>query len=542
MGKLFHGKDKYSDEEFENEELEDDEILDDEDYENEDEDEDEIEEDEDSGEDPEDDSEDNEGVEEDGSEQDDDSEEGNPEEDEDSEDDEDDEDDSEDEDEWDEDDRRAYRRRRRIRNQIIAYSVVFVFLAAIVAGGVFAGGNIANVVKEKRLEKEQEELQEQLKAEQEAEAAHEVVISAPPEAIETETEPEEDKVGKFVDSYISEMPLEDKVAGLFIVTPEAITGVSTAIKAGEGTQDALNEYAVGGMIYFDKNIVDEEQLKTMLSGTASMSKYPIFLAVDEEGGSVSRVAKSSIDVIQVGDMAAIGESGDATQAYEAGLSIGAYLKELGFNLDFAPVADVAGSGKSAMGDRVFGTDAQLVGEMVSNVVDGIEGTGVSSCLKHFPGIGYAEGDTHDGRVETTKTLDEMRNSDFIPFKAGIDAGADFVMVSHITVSSVDEDAVPSTLSRTIMTDVLRNELGFEGVIITDALNMGAITEYYTTEEAAVKAIVAGADMLLMPEDFYAAYDAVLAAVQDGTISEERIDESLERIYRIKCADQVEQLE
>ena len=535
MGKFFHGKDKYSDEEFENEELEDDEILDDEDYENEDEIEDEsedIEDDDDSEED--DDSEDDEDSED--VEDSDDNE--NSEDDEDSEDD----DDSDDEDEWDEDDRRVYRRRRRIRNQIIAYSVVFVFLAAIVAGGVFAGGNIANVVKEKRLEKEQEELQEQLKAEQEAEAAHEVVIGAPPEAIETETEPEEDKVGKFVDSYISEMPLEDKVAGLFIVTPEAITGVSTAIKAGEGTQDALNEYAVGGMIYFDKNIVDEEQLKTMLSGTASMSRYPIFLAVDEEGGSVSRVAKSSIDVIQVGDMAAIGESGDATQAYEAGLSIGAYLKELGFNLDFAPVADVAGSGKSAMGDRVFGTDAQLVGEMVSNVVDGIEGTGVSSCLKHFPGIGYAEGDTHDGRVETTKTLDEMRNSDFIPFKAGIDAGADFVMVSHITVSSVDEDAVPSTLSRTIMTDVLRNELGFEGVIITDALNMGAITEYYTTEEAAVKAIVAGADMLLMPEDFYAAYDAVLAAVQDGTISEERIDESLERIYRIKCADQVEQLE
>lgn len=277
----------------------------------------------------------------------------------------------------------------------------------------------------------------------------------------------------------------------------------------------------------------------MLSGTASMSRYPIFLGVDEEGGSVSRVAKSSIDVIEVGDMASIGESGDTARAYEVGLTIGSYLKELGFNLDFAPVADVADSEGSAMGDRVFGSDAQTVGDMVSNVVDGIEGTGVSSCLKHFPGIGYVDGDTHNGRVETTKTLDEMRSSDFVPFKAGIDAGADFVMVSHVTVSAVEEDAVPSTLSKTIMTDILRDELGFQGIIITDAMSKSAITEYYTTEEAAVKAIAAGADMILMPEDFHTAYDAVLAAVQDGTISEGRINESLERIYRVKCAGKLE---
>ena len=113
------------------------------------------------------------------------------------------------------------------------------------------------------------------------------------------------------------------------------------------------------------------------------------------------------------------------------------------------------------------------------------------------------------------------------------------MVSHVTASAVDEDGLPSSLSKTIMTDVLRDELGFEGVIITDALNMTAITDYYTSEEAAVKAIEAGADMLLMPEDFNKAYDALLAAVQDGTISEERINESLRRIYRIKCADKLE---
>ena len=441
-------------------------------------------------------------------------------------------DDYDDEEEWDEDERRAYRRRRRVRNQIISYAIVLVLLAAVVVCGVFVGRNIAGTIKEKRMAEEQERMQEELQAQQEAEAAHDIVIEAPTVPIEEEPEPEVDRIGELVAPYIAEMPIEDKVAGLFIITPEALTGVTAATQAGAGTQDALNEYAVGGLIYFDKNIVDEEQIKTMLSNTAAQSRYPIFLAVDEEGGSVSRVAGSGIDVIKVGDMAAIGENGDVSQAYEAGLTIGTYLNDLGFNTDFAPVADVAGSGSSALGDRVFGSEAQLVGDMVSNVVEGIEGTGVSSCLKHFPGIGYLAGDTHDGRVETPKTLDEMRNSDFIPFKAGIEAGADFVMVSHVTVANAD--AVPSTLSKTIMTDVLRSELGFQGIIITDALNMSAITEYYTTEEAAVQAIIAGADMLLMPEDFQTAYNAVLAAVQDGTISEERINESLERIYRVKC--------
>lgn len=533
MGKLFRGRNRYPDEQFANEEYEDDEIFEDEDVEDEGFEDDEIDDGlpDESDEDFEDEADaetgDDEEIDSEGDDVPDDDDDGNESDDDDAE------DDPDDEEEWDEDDRRVYRRRRRIRNQVISYVVVFVIFAAFAASGVFLGKNIAHKLKEKKVAAEQEQLQD----EQDGDAARDIVIDAP-EEIEVD-EPEEDLLGGVVDSYISTMPLEDKVAGLFVVTPEALTGVTTATQAGTGTQEALGKYSVGGLIYFKKNILDREQITDMLSSTVSMSNYPLFLAVDEEGGSVSRVAESGIDVIQVGDMASIGASGDTSQAYEAGLTIGTYLKELGFNLDFAPVADVADSDDGVLGDRVFGTDAQKTGEMVANVVDGIEGTGVSSCLKHFPGIGDTTGDTHDGRVETTKTLDEMRNSDFISFKAGIDAGADFVMVSHVTVSSADEDAVPSTLSKTIITDILRNELEFQGVVITDALNMGAITEYYTTEQAVVQAIEAGADMLLMPDDFQAAYDALLAAVQEGRISEERINESLERIYRIKCANKLE---
>ncbi len=517
MGKLFGRRKRYSDEEYEDEEF-DDEFEDDEELDEDDEDDDEEIDDED------DDEEDEEIDEEDDDE----------ETDEENDDEIDEEVDDDEEENWDEDERRAFRHRRRVRNQIIAYAVVFVLLVLVLAGCISAGRSIVRAVKARKQAEEQEKLQEQMEAEQAAKEAHDVVIDTP-ETLEEEAPEtsEEDYLREIMDGYLSEMPLEDKIAGLFVVRPEAITGVSTVTQAGDGTREALNTHAVGGLVYFEKNILDKEQITTMLSNTVSMSRYPLFLAVDEEGGSVSQVAESGIDVAKVGDMAAIGESGDTTQAYEAGTTIGAYLKELGFNLDFAPVADVAASGEGGLGDRVFGSDAQTVGTMVSSLVEGIEGVGVSSCLKYFPGVGSVEGDTHDGRVETARTLEEMRSSDFLSFKAGIEAGADFVMISHVTAAAVDDNSLPSSLSKTIVTDILRNELGFQGVVITDALDMNAITQYYTSEEAAVMAIEAGADMLLMPEDFQAAYDGLLAAVQEGTISEERINESLERIYRVK---------
>lgn len=441
-------------------------------------------------------------------------------------------------------DRRYYRRKRRIRNQIIAYGIMSIFLAVLIAAGVVAGRRIANYVREKKqaeelaalLEQQKEELEQQ---EQQDEKPTELVIETPPADIIEMPSPEE-QLDEIVNKCISEMPLNDRVASLFIVTPEALTGVGTVTQAGEATREALSEYAIGGLIYFEKNIKDREQLTEMLSKTVLCSKYPIFLAVDEEGGTVSRIGNSNIDVVKVDEMSVIGTSQDAVAAHEAGTTIGTYLKELGFNLDFAPVADVVTDGEnSVLGSRSFGTDAAVAADMVSNVVQGMQEAGVNACLKHFPGLGSAEEDTHDGRVEITKTLEEMQNSDFIPFQAGIEAGANIVMVSHVTASFVDTEGLPSSLSKVVITDVLRGELGFDGVVITDALNMSAISEYYTADEAAVMAIAAGADMLLMPEDFETAYNGLLAAVQEGTISEERINESLRRIFRIKYADKIE---
>ena len=256
---------------------------------------------------------------------------------------EDDDDDIEDdeEEEEEEEDRRAYRRRRRIRNQIIVYLVIIILAAGVVSGGLVVGKKVASMVGKKRQEAELTQEQEEAENVEEEE-----VIIDTPEPVEEEPE-EEDFLGELARSYFSEMPMEDKVAGLFMITPEALTGTNTATQAGEATQEALNQYAVGGLIYFGQNIVDKEQITTMLSNTVTKSRYPIFLAVDEEGGEVSRVANSKVEVTKVDDMATIGAGGDTAQAYEAGTNIGSYLKELGFNVDFAPVADVTTEGESS---------------------------------------------------------------------------------------------------------------------------------------------------------------------------------------------------
>jgi len=427
--------------------------------------------------------------------------------------------------------RRIFRHKRRVRNQIIAYISLIFIIAALAAGGIFAAKYITKLIKDKKTEEVTEEA-----SSEDVEKEEPLTISDPEPVPETE---EVDWLEEMVNACIAEMPLEDKVAGLFVITPEELTGVGTAVKAGDGTKNALGTYAVGGLVYFSKNIRSEAQLTEMLANTVLFSKYPLFLAVDEEGGKVSRVADSGIGVEKVGTMAEIGAGGDAQNAYEAGTTIGAYLKRLGFNLDFAPVADVlTNPDNKTIGDRAFGTDGALVAQMVPSFVTGLEEEGVSSCLKHFPGLGDTTEDTHDGMAVTERTLEEFQTVEFPVFKAGIDAGADFVMVSHVSVPALTGDNTPASLSGTVI-GILRNDLGFDGIVITDALNMTAVTDYYTADEAAIKAIQSGADMLLMPENFKTAYEGLLQAVQNGTISEERINESLRRIYRVKYADRME---
>lgn len=431
-------------------------------------------------------------------------------------------------------DRREFRRKRRVRNQVIAYISAVIMLAVILAG---AGLGIHKGITAWNDKKEAQELQAQME-EMSANQEDQVVVEAPVETEEPVVEEEKSQLDEIVDACIAEMPLEDKVAGLFIITPEALTGTDVAIKAGDTTKEKLSQYAVGGLIYAKQNIKSADQLKEMISGTQGFSKYPLFIGIDEEGGSVSRIAESGL-ADNVGTMGDIGTSGDPSKAKEAGSAIAAYLSEYGFNLDFAPVADVILEGNSIIGDRSFGSNASDDAAMVSACVEGLQEGDVSACLKHFPGLGSTTEDTHEGMATSEKTKEDFETTDFLSFQGGIDAGADFVMVSHLSVPNITGDNTPSSLSDKMITDILRGELGFNGIVITDAMDMKAVTDYYTSDEAAVKALQAGADMILMPEDFEAAYQGVLDAVNNGTLSEERINESLQRIYRVKYSDKVE---
>ena len=342
-----------------------------------------------------------------------------------------------------------------------------------------------------------------------------------------------------IEEMLGDMTLEEKVCQLFMVTPEALTGVGTVTQAGTATQEAVNAYPVGGVIYFSQNLQDPDQTRTMLENTQRYAMertgIPIFLSVDEEGGQVARVGSNpAFGVEKIGNMSDVGSRGDTQEAYEIGSTIGTYLSDLGFNMDAAPDTDVLTNPENQVVKyRSFGSDPELVARMAAAELKGLNDQGIIGMYKHFPGHGGTTADSHEGYAYVDDTQEELKSGAFIPFQDGIDNGIQVIMVSHISCPNVTGDNTPATLSEMMITDILRGEMGFDGMVITDALNMGAITAQYSSSEAAVAALNAGADMLLMPEDFQSAYKGVLSAVESGTVSEERIDESVRRILEVK---------
>ena len=347
---------------------------------------------------------------------------------------------------------------------------------------------------------------------------------------------------------LGKMTLREKVGQLFLVRPDALdpalsqqtiddADVSGVTEVSETMAVFLEEYPVGGVVLFGKNITDEVQLRGLIAGLQQSSPVPLLIGIDEEGGVVARLANSpGFDLPQYESAAAVGAQGtDEVRAMSA--EIGAYLAGYGINLDFAPVVDVnTNPDNPVIGTRAFSSDPQEAADCVTAAVEGFSQAGVLCCLKHFPGHGDTAGDSHDGTVYTEKTMEELRACEFLPFEAGIRAGAPLVMVGHIAAPNAvegEERDLPATFSRTLITDVLRDELGFAGVVVTASLAMGAITEPNTPGEAAVLALQAGADLLLMPAGLAQAYDGVLAAVEDGRLTEERIDESVARILALK---------
>lgn len=337
---------------------------------------------------------------------------------------------------------------------------------------------------------------------------------------------------------VKHMTTEEKVGQLFIVTPDQLTG-SHVTAADAATREAIAKTQPGGLIYFDDNLKNPAQTQALLKDTRQIYNdlsLPVpFLAVDEEGGEVTRVAHNpAFGVQNVGDMRAVGRTGNPAKAAAVGTTLGTYLKGLGFNLDFAPDADVlTNPANRVVARRSFGTDPALVKQMSEAEARALSACGVLPCLKHFPGHGATTGDTHAGAAATDKTLDQMMQAELLPFN-DVNAYAPMIMAGHIAAPKVTGDNTPACLSHKMVTDVLRGKLHYRGVITTDSLQMGAVTQSEAPGQAAVAALEADCDVILMPDDFPAARAAVLAAVQKGTLSEKRLNASVTRILKCKA--------
>ena len=348
------------------------------------------------------------------------------------------------------------------------------------------------------------------------------------EALTTEAVPEIEE--DVVSDIMSAMTLREKICQMMFVTPESITGTDKVTVAGDATKQALEQYPVGGIVYFAENLESEEQTKEMIANSQSYSEIGLFIAVDEEGGMVNRVM-NRLGTTYIDSMYMYKDEGPE-KAYENARTIATDIAALGFNVDFAPVADVwSNPSNTVIGERAYSDDFAESAALVEKAVKGFHDGGVMNSLKHFPGHGDTAEDSHEGSAYTYKTKDQIMDEEMQPFKAGIAAGADFVMVGHITASDIDD--LPATLSYEITTKLLRDELGFTGIAITDSMAMGSIVYNYGAGEAAAMAVKAGIDMILAPSDVEAAVSAIESAVENGEISEDRIDESVRRILTLK---------
>ena len=348
-----------------------------------------------------------------------------------------------------------------------------------------------------------------------------------------------------IEAQLQKMTLREKVGQMFFVRLEELDpsiewkayADLDSLKTQEVSENMkrLNEqYPVGGIILYAWNIDDEAQLARIISQIRALNGNPL-LCIDEEGGRVSRIANNpKFNVKKYESMAAIGATGDPQNAYECGHTIGTYLNRYGFDIDFAPVADVnTNPDNIIIGPRAFSDDPELAASMVVNYLQGLKDAGVTGCIKHFPGHGDTQADTHTGYVQSLKTWDEMKVCEMVTFRAGIDWGCQLIMTAHIAVPNVTGSSIPSTMSPVVLQDKLRGELGYQNIIITDGMEMGAITQQYTSAEAAVGSIQAGVDIVLGPKNLVEAFDAVMAAVEKGTITEERINQSVRRILKLK---------
>ncbi len=292
----------------------------------------------------------------------------------------------------------------------------------------------------------------------------------------------------------------------------------------------------GGVILYQKNITGVTQLLNLLNdlkAANAVNKIPLFLSVDEEGGRVSRLPDA---LVKLPANQVIGRVNNSTFSSQIGQVIAGELKAFGFNLNFAPVLDINSNPKNpVIGDRAFGNNPQVVSKLGVATMKGLQAGGVIPAVKHFPGHGDTAVDSHVGLPRVDHDLARLRRFELLPFREAIKNGAEAVMVAHILLPKIDP-TYPASMSREIITDLLKNELQFTGLVVTDDMTMGAITENYSVDQATVQSIQAGSDLVLVCHDYEkeaAVLEAIKKAVDDGTIPVSRIEASVYKVLKLK---------
>lgn len=334
---------------------------------------------------------------------------------------------------------------------------------------------------------------------------------------------------------LMKMSLREKVGQLFIITPDPLdpSQAEGATVVTDSMTQMLQEYPVGGIVMFSKNITSPDQITAFNAGLQKASRIPLFLSIDEEGGIVARLARhKAFDLPKYKSAGAVGSSANPADALEMGNTIGGYLKTFGFNMDFAPVADVnTNPSNPVIGTRAFSSDPSTAAALSRAMADGLSQQGIIPVLKHFPGHGDTAEDSHSGIAIIRKTKGELEACEWIPFQNATDR--DCIMVGHIAVPSINGNLIPATVSKTIVTDILKKQLDFNGLVITDSLSMGAITNTYSSGEVAVSALQAGCHIILMPVNFQEAFEAVVCAVEEGILSETQLNDTVRHILQFK---------
>ena len=351
---------------------------------------------------------------------------------------------------------------------------------------------------------------------------------------EDEKEVEESKeeivneVDKKVEETLKNMTLDEKIGQLMIV-------FYTKDEMDNTLKSALNDVQPGGFILFKDNITTYEKTLNFIKDIKSNVKIPMFMSIDQEGGNVQRLKKlNGVTVSDVPYMYDVGTKNDLDLTYSIGKLIAEELRVIGVNMDFAPVLDVfSNPNNKVIGKRSFGSDKELVAKHGITLAKGLEDNGVIAVYKHFPGHGNTATDSHEALPILDLTKEELEKIDVYPFKEAIKNNASVIMVGHLAVPKVTEDNIPASLSKKLITDYLKKELGYKGLVVTDALNMGALTNYYSDSEICGKAVEAGVDMLLMPKSSRTCLKSVQEAVKKGTITEEQINESVRKILKLK---------